>query len=177
MNVQYRVLRSPERHTPHRLGLATELHINTVLAETQLSSPQLLHRTVNYFLQVPTTIPTMSDINSSTTQAQGGELHGDEASKGKGKAADPTQDVSMGEEDEEEDSSDDEIDEAAPVVDEADDDNMEEIDTSNIISGGRRTRGRQIDFAQAAKDLPEDEEDEDDDGDFEAPADEDKMDE
>lgn len=62
-------------------------------------------------------------------------------------------------------------------VDEADDDNMEEIDTSNIISGGRRTRGRQIDFAQAAKDLPEDEEDEDDDGDFEAPADEDKMDE
>ena len=54
---------------------------------------------------------------------------------------------------------------------------MEEIDTSNIISGGRRTRGRQIDFAKAAKDLPEDEEDEDDDGDFEAPADEDKMDE
>jgi hypothetical protein len=55
----------------------------------------------------------MSDINSSTTQAQGGELHGDEASKGKGKAADPTQDVSMGEEDEEEDSSDDEIDEVS----------------------------------------------------------------
>lgn len=63
------------------------------------------------------------------------------------------------------------------LVDEADDDNMEEIDTSNIISGGRRTRGRQIDFAKAAEELPEDEEDEDDDGDFEAPADEDKMDE
>lgn len=54
---------------------------------------------------------------------------------------------------------------------------MEEIDTSNIISDGRRTRGRQIDFAKAAKELPEDEEDEEDDGDFEAPADEDKMDE
>jgi len=53
---------------------------------------------------------------------------------------------------------------------------MEEIDTSNIISGGRRTRGRQIDFAEAAKNLPE-EEDEDDDDDFEAPADEDKMEE
>lgn len=62
------------------------------------------------------------------------------------------------------------------LVDEADDDNMEEIDTSNIISGGRRTRGRQIDFVKAAKELPEDEEDEEDDGDFEAPADEDKMD-
>ncbi|KFY11658.1 hypothetical protein V492_04327 [Pseudogymnoascus sp. VKM F-4246] len=118
----------------------------------------------------------MSEINTSITQAQGGDQQGAE-NKGKGKAADPTQDVSMGEEEEDEDSSDDEVDEAAPVVDEADDDNMEEIDTSNIISGGRRTRGRQIDFAQAAKDLPEEDEDEDDDGDFEAPADEDKMDE
>ncbi|ELR01680.1 hypothetical protein VC83_00907 [Pseudogymnoascus destructans] len=119
----------------------------------------------------------MSDINSSTTQAQGGDSHGAETDKGKGKAADPTQDVSMGEDDDEEDTSDDEVDEAAPVVDEADEDNMEEIDTSNIISGGRRTRGRQIDFVKAAQELPEDEEDEEDDGDFEAPADEDKMDE
>jgi hypothetical protein len=47
---------------------------------------------------------------------------------------------------------------------------MEEIDTDNILQGGRRTRGRQIDFAKAAQeatDLPEDEED--DDEDFEAP--------
>lgn len=47
---------------------------------------------------------------------------------------------------------------------------MEEIDTDNIITGGRRTRGKVIDFAKAAentKDLDEDEEDEDDD--FEAP--------
>lgn len=52
---------------------------------------------------------------------------------------------------------------------------MEEIDTSNIISDGRRTRGRQIDFAKAAQDLPEEEDDEEDDGDFEVPADGDKM--
>ena len=39
------------------------------------------------------------------------------------------------------------------VVD-IDEDNMEEIDTSNIV--GRRTRGRLIDFAKAAQDLPED---------------------
>lgn len=55
---------------------------------------------------------------------------------------------------------------------------MEEIDPSNIISGGRRTRGRQIDFAKAAEELPEEEEDEEDDDDFEAPKDdEDKMEE
>lgn len=54
---------------------------------------------------------------------------------------------------------------------------MEEIDTSNIISGGRRTRGRQIDFAKAAEELPEEEEDEDDDDDFEEPVEEDKMEE
>lgn len=50
---------------------------------------------------------------------------------------------------------------------------MEEIDTDNIISSGRRTRGRQIDFAKAAeesKDLDDDEDDDDDD--FEEPEDE-----
>lgn len=52
------------------------------------------------------------------------------------------------------------------AVEEADDDNMEEIDTDNIITGGRRTRGRQIDFAKAAeeaKDLDDDEDEDDDD--------------
>jgi hypothetical protein len=44
---------------------------------------------------------------------------------------------------------------------------MEEIDLDNII--GRRTRGRNIDFAKAAEELPEDDEDEDEDDDFEAP--------
>lgn len=48
---------------------------------------------------------------------------------------------------------------------------MEEIDESNIISGGRRTRGKNIDFAKAAQELGDDEDDEDDDADFEEPAD------
>jgi hypothetical protein len=53
---------------------------------------------------------------------------------------------------------------------------MEEIDLDNVI--GRRTRGRQIDFAKAAEEHPpEDDDDEDDDEDFEAPHDADKMDE
>jgi len=44
---------------------------------------------------------------------------------------------------------------------------MEEIDLDNIVNS--RTRGKQIDYAQAAKDLPADEEDEEDedDDDFE----------
>jgi hypothetical protein len=54
---------------------------------------------------------------------------------------------------------------------------MEEIDTSNILSDGRRTRGRQIDFAKAAEELPEEEDDEEDDDDFEGPDDDDKMEE
>ena len=63
-------------------------------------------------------------------------------------------------------------------MDEEDADNMEEIDTSNIISDGRRTRGRQIDFAKAAEQFPEeDDEDEDEDDDFEAAEDDDKMEE
>lgn len=51
---------------------------------------------------------------------------------------------------------------------------MEEIDQDNIM--GRRTRGKNIDFAQAAKEMGNDEEDEDDDEDFEDP-DDDKMEE
>jgi len=111
----------------------------------------------------------------SSTSAQAGSGHSDSvADKGKGKASEPaTHDVSMGEEDS---SSEDEVDESAEVADEPDEDNMEEIDPDNIISDGRRTRGRQIDFAKAAEEMPEDE-DEEDDGDFEEPADEDKMEE
>ena len=37
----------------------------------------------------------------------------------------------------------------------------------NIL--GRRTRGRNIDFAKAAEDLPEDDEDDEEDDDFEVP--------
>jgi hypothetical protein len=53
---------------------------------------------------------------------------------------------------------------------------MEEIDLDNIV--GRRTRGRQIDFAKAAENLPEEDDEDDDDDDFEEPPeDEDKMEE
>lgn len=48
---------------------------------------------------------------------------------------------------------------------------MEEIDTDNIV--GSRTRGKEIDYAQAAKNLEEDDEDDEDDEDFEDP--DDKM--
>jgi hypothetical protein len=53
---------------------------------------------------------------------------------------------------------------------EDDDDNMEEIDLDNIVEGGRRTRGKHINFAEAAKkeNLPTEEEDDEDD-DYEAP--------
>jgi len=58
-------------------------------------------------------------------------------------------------------------------VEEEDDDNMEEIDTDNILSDGRRTRGKQIDYAKAAEKAKEegedlDDDDEDEDEDFEA---------
>jgi len=48
---------------------------------------------------------------------------------------------------------------------------MEEIDLDNIVEGGRRTRGKQIDFAKAAEEGDDDDEDEEDDEDFEEPTD------
>lgn len=49
-----------------------------------------------------------------------------------------------------------------------------EIDKSNIIQG-RRTRGKQIDFAKAAQELPAEDDEEDEDDDFQSEEDDDEM--
>ncbi|KAK0508332.1 hypothetical protein JMJ35_009416 [Cladonia borealis] len=103
-----------------------------------------------------------NESNPAQTVAEG---------KGKGKAVDlAPQDVSMGEDDsssDEETGAEDELIGVAITVEEEDEDNMEEIDTDNIIPSGRRTRGKTIDFAEAAKnagdELEDDEDDDDDD--------------
>ena len=48
---------------------------------------------------------------------------------------------------------------------------MAEIELDNIVEGGRRTRGKVIDFAKAAEENKDDidDDDEEDDDDFEAP--------
>ncbi|KAF2118898.1 histone chaperone domain CHZ-domain-containing protein [Lophiotrema nucula] len=103
---------------------------------------------------------SMEDVETTATGA---------VDKGKGKAA-------AAEPVEESDSSDESgPEEQADEVEPEDEDNMEEIDTSNIITSGRRTRGKEIDFSKAAADLPEDE-DEDEDDDFKE-ADDDAMEE
>ncbi|KAF2146076.1 uncharacterized protein K452DRAFT_283357 [Aplosporella prunicola CBS 121167] len=104
------------------------------------------------------------------TQNTDTKMAGGEATieKGKGKAQDQVPaDVSMGEED----SSDEEsgAEQEVPDVEEADEDNMEEIDTDNIIEGGRRTRGKTIDFAKANEEAGNEDYDEDDDEDFQDP--------
>jgi len=93
------------------------------------------------------------------------------ADKGKGKAVDHVEDVSMGEDESEDDESNDDMDDhvdEAEEEEEDDEDNMEEIDTENIIynNGGRRTRGKVIDFAKAAEQAPPVDEDEEEDDDF-----------
>ncbi|EMR68804.1 hypothetical protein MGN70_012391 [Eutypa lata] len=93
-------------------------------------------------------------------------------SKGKGKAvAEDPADVSM--DDDEEDS-----DEEAGDGDDNEEDGLEEIDLSNIVEGGRRTRGRVIDWAKAAEENPaEDDDDDEDDFEPEKEEEDDKMDE
>ncbi|KAH7040506.1 histone chaperone domain CHZ-domain-containing protein [Microdochium trichocladiopsis] len=59
-------------------------------------------------------------------------------------------------------------------------DNLDEIDLNNIVEGGRRTRGRVIDWAKAAQENPADDDDDEDEEDFEPESkdnDDDKMDE
>lgn len=54
-------------------------------------------------------------------------------------------------------------------------DDLAEIDTTNIIEGGRRTRGKKIDFAKAAAEADAMEEDSEDDEDFKAPPEDSEM--
>ncbi|KAL8751085.1 MAG: hypothetical protein Q9184_006185 [Pyrenodesmia sp. 2 TL-2023] len=83
--------------------------------------------------------------------------------KGKGKAVDTPQDVSMGEDSD----SSDEAEEDEPEPADEDEDDLQEIDTDNIIGG--RTRGKSIDYNKVdPAEFPEDDED-DDDEDFEDP--------
>ncbi|KAH7411812.1 histone chaperone domain CHZ-domain-containing protein [Phaeosphaeria sp. MPI-PUGE-AT-0046c] len=87
-------------------------------------------------------------------------------SKGKGKATN----TDAMEESMDDDSSDESgVEDQAGEVEEPDEDNMEEIDTANVV--GSRTRGKNIDFTKANQELAEDE-DEDDDEDFVDPDDE-----
>ncbi|KAK7977618.1 Histone H2A.Z-specific chaperone CHZ1 [Apiospora saccharicola] len=117
----------------------------------------------------------MSSSNGATAPEQTNQAAQAQVEKGKGKAANAEEPV---EQSMDEDSDEDE--EAGEDAAEEDDDNMDEIDLSNIVEGGRRTRGKVIDWAKAAENVPTNEEDEDDDDDFEGEAaekDEDKMDE
>ncbi|EEH03795.1 conserved hypothetical protein [Histoplasma capsulatum var. duboisii H88] len=110
-----------------------------------------------------------------TGAATYGSSAGSGVDKGKGKAVDNhlADDISMGED--EESSSDESTADLTVDEDEEDvgQDNLEPISAENIIGDGRRTRGKTIDFAAAAKKAEEDgepigEDDDDDDGDFEA---------
>ncbi|KAF1943350.1 hypothetical protein EJ02DRAFT_453457 [Clathrospora elynae] len=77
--------------------------------------------------------------------------------KGKGKA----QESEAMEESNDDDSSDESgVEDQAGEPEEPDEDNMEEIETSNII--GSRTRGKNIDFTKANQELGDDDEEEDD---------------
>ncbi|KAF2003032.1 hypothetical protein P154DRAFT_573436 [Amniculicola lignicola CBS 123094] len=99
----------------------------------------------------------MEDIETSGTTVE----------KGKGKAPQAPDAMEESEDSSDESSPEDQgVEEAEPE----DEDNMEEIDTNNIINTGRRTRGKNIDFTKAAEELPEDD-DEDDDDDFKDPTD------
>ncbi|KAB8292149.1 hypothetical protein EYC80_007892 [Monilinia laxa] len=93
------------------------------------------------------------------------------ADKGKGKSVAEPQDVTMGEGGEDSSSDDDAAPPAEEVEEEASDN---EIDKSNIIQG-RRTRGKQIDFAKAAQELPAEDDEEDEDEDFQSEEDDDEM--
>ena len=63
------------------------------------------------------------------------------------------------------------------AAEEEDEDNMEEIDTDNIINDGRRTRGKSIDFAKAAEEAGDelDDDDDEEDDDFEEKDDDHEM--
>ncbi|RAL04988.1 histone H2A.Z-specific chaperone CHZ1 [Aspergillus ibericus CBS 121593] len=105
----------------------------------------------------------MGDNNQATTGYNPESNASDAAAwgKGKGKATDPAREMRM-DDDESEESEEEMLDEAD---EDEDNDSLEPISADNIISGGRRTRGKNIDFQKAAEKLKADEMDDDDDED------------
>ncbi|SPO03390.1 uncharacterized protein DNG_06073 [Cephalotrichum gorgonifer] len=120
----------------------------------------------------------MTENGSTLPQdpANAGSEAQDFKGKGKATAGEQPMDTAMDEDDDDDDEDEDEDEEVAEAAEEEDEDGLDAIDTNNIISGGRRTRGRVIDFAKAAAENPAPaDEDEDDDEDFEAPDEDVKM--
>ncbi|KAI0479037.1 histone chaperone domain CHZ-domain-containing protein [Xylariaceae sp. FL0804] len=119
----------------------------------------------------------MSTENGTTLPQDPAAASAPVESKGKGKAVATEEpvDQSMDEDDDEDDEDEEEEEEGGEAAEE-EDDGEDEIDPSNIIDSGRRTRGRVIDWAKAAEENPAADEDDDDEDDFE-PGNEDKMDE
>lgn len=73
----------------------------------------------------------------------------------------PAEDEKSSEEEEEDDVDDDKL-----VVEDDEEDDLQEIDTENIITTGRRTRGKVVDYAKVAEELQKEgnvDEDDDDD--------------
>ncbi|KAJ9641861.1 Histone H2A.Z-specific chaperone CHZ1 [Coniosporium apollinis] len=109
----------------------------------------------------------MSSDNSATKidekmQSEDSSMASESALKGKGKAVEEPQDMSM----DDDESSEESAAEDHAESEEEDEDNMEAIDPDNILDTGRRTRGKEIDFAKAAQDDTAADEDDDDDEDF-----------
>ncbi|KAI5799990.1 histone chaperone domain CHZ-domain-containing protein [Geopyxis carbonaria] len=100
-------------------------------------------------------------MSSSITEQQSAPTHTEDApmDKGKGKAVEETDN---------DDSSDEEMGEENAEVVEEDEDELAEIDPSNIIESGRRTRGVSVDYAKAAAEEDMMDEDDDEDDDFKA---------
>ncbi|OTA53435.1 hypothetical protein K449DRAFT_440045 [Hypoxylon sp. EC38] len=122
----------------------------------------------------------MASESSATIPQDGSATKASEqpVQKGKGKATEEPVDTTMDEDDDD----DDEDEEENEGGDEDADDNLDEIDLNNIVEGGRRTRGRVIDWAKAAQDNPAEDDDEDDEDEYEPAGEEgdkldDKMDE
>ncbi|RAL10756.1 histone H2A.Z-specific chaperone CHZ1 [Aspergillus homomorphus CBS 101889] len=109
----------------------------------------------------------MGDSNQTTTPGYDRAANAPDAAaldKGKGKATQPSHEENL-----EEDSDESENEEMLEDVEEDDGDDLEPISADNIISGGRRTRGKTVDYQAAAEKLRADnldEDDEDDDEDY-----------
>ncbi|GAT20287.1 hypothetical protein RIB2604_00608800 [Aspergillus luchuensis] len=114
----------------------------------------------------------MGDNNQATTGFDPAANAPDAAAwdKGKGKATDPTQDMRMDDDESDESEAEEMLEPHTNCAsslpdDDEDNDNLEPISSENIISGGRRTRGKNIDFQAAAESLKDEGMDEDDDED------------
>lgn len=160
----------------HNLDTMSEETKPVEVPKEEISKEETTKETVEKPVENSTTESTTTGESNSKRQAEGGEAKKEK--KRRRRQYDDVPDEPEEEDEDEDDEDDEKLDAKLEEEGDEEEDDLAEIDTSNIITTGRRTRGKVIDYAKTAAQLDNEagkatgakEDEDDDDADFKEPS-------